>query len=147
MPERWTVGRRYRFEARCRPVVRVSNAEARGLPRECDVFRVAVHGVPKEMPIDRSAVYRKWLCEEFCRRGGAEPADVRMRRFRLEKVFRRRKNAEGRTEKRATITGPDVTFVGTLAITDSDKFTALLARGLGRHRAFGFGMLLLAPGG
>ena len=40
---------------------------------------------------------------------------------------------------------PDVTFRGTLQVTDPDRFHALLARGVGRHRAFGFGMLLLRP--
>jgi CRISPR system Cascade subunit CasE len=32
---------------------------------------------------------------------------------------------------------------GTLRVGDAEAFRALLARGLGRHRAFGFGMLLL----
>jgi CRISPR system Cascade subunit CasE len=40
---------------------------------------------------------------------------------------------------------PDVTFTGTLTVTDPTAFSALLARGVGRHRAFGFGMLLLRP--
>jgi CRISPR system Cascade subunit CasE len=31
-------------------------------------------------------------------------------------------------------------------VVDADKFAALLARGVGRHRAFGYGMLLLSPG-
>ena len=34
---------------------------------------------------------------------------------------------------------------GTLRVTDPAAFAAGLARGIGRHRAFGFGMLLLAP--
>ena len=40
---------------------------------------------------------------------------------------------------------PDATLQGTLAVVDSGAFQALLARGVGRHRAFGFGMLLLRP--
>lgn len=38
---------------------------------------------------------------------------------------------------------PNVVLEGTLRVTDADAFRALLARGVGRHRAFGFGMLLL----
>jgi len=34
---------------------------------------------------------------------------------------------------------------GVLQVRDSAAFAALLARGIGRHRAFGFGMLLLKP--
>ena len=40
---------------------------------------------------------------------------------------------------------PEVYLDGTLEITDSEAFNAMIARGLGRHRAFGFGMLLLRP--
>jgi CRISPR system Cascade subunit CasE len=34
---------------------------------------------------------------------------------------------------------------GELTVADPDAFSALLARGVGRHRAFGYGMLLLRP--
>jgi CRISPR system Cascade subunit CasE len=41
---------------------------------------------------------------------------------------------------------PDATFRGTLRVDDPARFAAAaLARGVGRHRAFGFGMLLLRP--
>ncbi|MEE8524028.1 MAG: type I-E CRISPR-associated protein Cas6/Cse3/CasE [Thermoanaerobaculia bacterium] len=42
---------------------------------------------------------------------------------------------------------PDALLTGTLEVTDPDAFATLLARGVGRHRAFGFGMLLLRPPG
>jgi CRISPR system Cascade subunit CasE len=42
---------------------------------------------------------------------------------------------------------PDVTLRGRLSITDSAAFADLLRRGVGRHKAFGFGMLLLRPPG
>ena len=41
--------------------------------------------------------------------------------------------------------GPDAVMRGNLTVTDSDSFVALLARGIGRHRAYGYGMLLLRP--
>ena len=34
---------------------------------------------------------------------------------------------------------------GNLTITEPEKFACLLARGVGRHRAYGYGMLLLRP--
>ncbi|GHE81823.1 hypothetical protein GCM10019059_44550 [Camelimonas fluminis] len=43
------------------------------------------------------------------------------------------------------IEGPDATFHGSLVVTDPEAFTILLARGVGRHRAYGYGMLLLRP--
>ena len=42
--------------------------------------------------------------------------------------------------------GPDVVMQGRLRVSDPQAFAQLLARGVGRHRAFGFGMLLLRPG-
>jgi CRISPR system Cascade subunit CasE len=43
------------------------------------------------------------------------------------------------------IEGPDAVVHGTLTITDPTAFAALLARGVGRHRSYGYGMLLLRP--
>jgi CRISPR system Cascade subunit CasE len=40
---------------------------------------------------------------------------------------------------------PQALVKGVLNIADSDAFNRLLARGIGRHRAFGYGMLLLRP--
>jgi CRISPR system Cascade subunit CasE len=44
-----------------------------------------------------------------------------------------------------TITGPDAVFKGEIQVTDGEAFARLVTRGVGRHRAFGFGMLLLKP--
>ncbi len=41
--------------------------------------------------------------------------------------------------------GPDVTWHGELTVLDGDKFAARLAAGVGRHSAYGYGMLLLRP--
>lgn len=41
--------------------------------------------------------------------------------------------------------GPDAVLRGELVITDAAKFTELLASGIGRHKAYGYGMLLLRP--
>jgi CRISPR system Cascade subunit CasE len=36
-------------------------------------------------------------------------------------------------------------FDGALEVTEPGTFASSLTRGIGRHRAFGFGMLLLRP--
>jgi len=97
--------------------------------------------------VDRAEVYLDWLAAEFDRRGGAALCNAHVSTMKRTMLVRRtsREADSGRASR--AIDGPDVTFTGTLEIIDSDAFTALLARGLGRHRAFGFGMLLLAPGG
>jgi CRISPR system Cascade subunit CasE len=36
-------------------------------------------------------------------------------------------------------------FSGQLQVNDGDAFARLVTSGIGRHRSFGFGMLLLRP--
>ena len=41
--------------------------------------------------------------------------------------------------------GPDAVIQGTLTVAEPGEFTDLVAHGVGRHRAYGYGMLLLRP--
>ena len=43
------------------------------------------------------------------------------------------------------IEGPDAVMRGIFTITDPAKFAAMLKEGIGRHRSYGYGMLLLRP--
>jgi CRISPR system Cascade subunit CasE len=42
--------------------------------------------------------------------------------------------------------GPDAILQGDLILNDPERFQMMLAQGVGRHKAYGFGMLLLRPG-
>lgn len=68
-----------------------------------------------------------------------------MTEFSLSTVVRRSalQNEGGRPK--TPVQGPDAVFTGVLQVQDPTAFAALVARGIGRHRAFGFGMLLLKP--
>ena len=41
--------------------------------------------------------------------------------------------------------GPDAILQGTLAVSNEETFAEILRNGVGRHRAYGYGMLLLRP--
>ena len=41
--------------------------------------------------------------------------------------------------------GPDATFHGELEVGDPEAFVRILANGIGRHKAYGYGMLMLRP--
>ena len=71
-----------------------------------------------------------------------------MTRYRLLGVLRRTQadGAPGGGRQPRVTMGPDVVMQGRLRVSDPQAFAQLLARGVGRHRAFGFGMLLLRPG-
>lgn len=52
---------------------------------------------------------------------------------------------KGRGEERKKITFGSVFFQGRLRITDQSKFQAALANGIGPGKAYGFGLLTIAP--
>ena len=140
MPSVWRVGKRLGFETRVRPIVRRSrNADCRP-HKECDAFAREASRYPKgAMPYSREAVYTNWLSDQFDRRGGARLDPDRTKLMSFQRTRAVRKLHARHSE------GPDAVMRGVLTITDPDAFSSLLAHGIGRHRAYGYGMLLLRP--
>ena len=144
MPTLWQVGRQVGFELRLRPVVRRSRNSSVRPGKECDAYLWEALKHPKGgMRRSREQVYTEWLSKQLDRRGGArlEQEHTRLVSFQRTRAFRRARPAFGRTE------GPDAVIRGVLTITDAETFTDLLVRGVGRHKAYGYGMLLLRPAG
>lgn len=134
-PTNWKVGQLLSFEVRVRPVVRKDD-------KEVDAFLSAAKRMPDAV-LSRETVYTDWLKRQF--ESVADLHEIRMTEFSLSTVVRRvATQAESGRHKRP-VQGPDAVFSGVLDVRDSSAFTALVARGIGRHRAFGFGMLLLKP--
>lgn len=138
-------GQRIGFRTRVCPIVRTRSAgdhpranDHRGKPkhRELDVFLHATLAVGPEEHVDRGGVYARWLQHELRRDSAAdcETSEVRLTGFKRQRL--RRKGREGMER-------PDAILEGALMVNDPRAFRALLVRGIGRHRAFGFGMLLL----
>lgn len=147
MPSAWPAALRLRFEVRLRPVLRTRQGRD-GPVREHDAFlhaRDAARAADTVPPEDREAVYRALLARELAREGAAELLGAELVAVRRLRVLRRPATPEG-GRRPAAIEGPEARFAGTLRIADGDAFGRLVARGLGRHRAFGFGMLLLSAG-
>jgi CRISPR system Cascade subunit CasE len=134
LPENWPAGTHYRFSVRTRPVCRVAHNLERNLPRECDVFMraVATKGDGARW-LDKHDVYDAWFREQIPE-AAATLKSVRISRLGKTQVYR--KGAPN-------LAGPDVTFSGVLQAGDPALFQDCLRRGVGRHRAFGFGMILL----
>ena len=168
MPAEWRVGQRLGFELRVRPIVRLRKDLSRVPPdklrlfrtrpgeadaprpgKECDVFQwealdsSATLGMGQSgaggMTRTREEVYVDWLDKQFERRGGAvlDKCETKLVSFQRTRAVRKlhRRYSEG----------PDALMHGELEITDGAKFSKLLADGIGRHRAYGYGMLLLRP--
>ena len=141
MPAQWPAGKRLGFEVRIRPVIR----KGRGSDNpssERDAFQVQpAFDKPGEPPVDREEIYRQWLARQFAELGGAtlDMEQTKLVSFQRTRAYRKR--GGGASE------GPDALMRGVLTITAPAAFPDLLARGVGRHRAYGYGMLLLRPPG
>ena len=154
MPGEWPEGKVLRFEARMRPVVRLDRKldpihpgvlEHLGRPgvnlgQECDAHRwreMKING-DGERP-DRQRSYGEWLSERAARQGGCE-IDARQ----VELTTYRKSPMVTRSNPRGVI-GPDAILRGVLRIVDPERFAEVIAAGIGRHRAYGYGMILLRP--
>lgn len=145
-PTRWPQGQVLAFEVRLRPTVRAAKGER-------DAFLHAVE-LAQGAPLQRESVYVQWLREHLARRESAarEPwqgavellDDVHLAGYQRQQIVRRTQAAGGESRRGRVIDGPDALLKGHLRVLHPDAFAHLLARGVGRHRAFGFGMLLLS---
>ena len=142
MPDIWAAGAEYAFSTRVCPVVRMAKAGARHRRgAEVDAFLRRCWQVGDGVAVSREDVYGDWLRKDLGRHGAAELVNVGLTGFRRARLIRRG-HGEGRRVSHVS-ERPDATLDGRLRITDPAAFAALLARGVGRHRGFGFGMLLL----
>jgi CRISPR system Cascade subunit CasE len=146
LPADWRHGERLSFEVRVAPVVRSRQQPGGGYPEIDAAFHP---DFATGIPGDREAAHLCWLTRELSRGGAATLRSARAIAFHLAPIARRHAQADGKRTPRSTQQGllPDLTVRGQLQVDDPVAFDALLARGLGRHRSFGFGCLLLAPPG
>ena len=138
LPDGWDAGRSYSFELRACPVCRSDHGER-------DAFLSAVHKVDKSKPLDRESVYADWLSRQLDR--AAKLDKVELASFSLDRLDRRSAPNEQDGRKCVGSIKPNALFRGQLTVRDSNAFSEVLSRGVGRHRAFGFGMLLIRPAG
>jgi CRISPR system Cascade subunit CasE len=132
------------FSVRVCPVRRVAKRGNQRKDRaEVDAFLAKVWEVDStETKIDREMVYRDWLREQLEKDGAARLASASLESFKLGRQHRR---TQGTERHGSRVSHPEAQFEGVLEVGDPDVFSERLARGLGRHRSFGFGMLLLRP--
>ena len=145
MPAAWRSGARFDFTVRVRPVRRYGPrarqarvADGKHPASERDAFLVAVEAAAGDT-VDRAAVYSEWLEQQVAR-----TVDIHDLTIAAMRRLSTRRSTHGQPGP-ARIEGYEVTFAGTLGVRDPNAFTALLRRGVGRHAAFGFGMMALAP--
>ena len=138
----WRSGQRLGFDVRLRTVVRVSSSLAGRTAdgqevsfrkgAEVDAFLAVAL---RDQSVTRERAYLDWLAARLAPAAQLDFYASRLARFQRVRVQRNGRRVEG----------PDAVVHGNLTISDASAFAGLLARGVGRHRAYGYGMLLLRP--
>lgn len=144
LPTQWPIACRLGFQVRVCPVVRMAKegpTHRKGAEVDAFLAKCWSVGDPK-IQVDRDAVYRDWFSQQIIRHGGARLTEVKVQGFQIERLLRRT-HGDDRHSKRCK--RPEVIVSGILEVTEGEAFARLLRRGIGRHRSFGFGMLLLKP--
>jgi len=152
MPSTFADGRRLGFDLRVRPVRRLRrdlhDTQAGAVMkqgREVDSFRLAVlqrfpdgwrerGDAARQNGMSRESTYAAWLSERLA--GAANLEECRLSSFNRSRAVR----GDGHGPE-----GPDATLHGTLCVQDPTSFSRRLREGVGRHRAYGYGMMLLRP--
>lgn len=130
-------GRSLGFEVLCCPVARKAGSGV-----EKDIFLVAADSAP-DNTLNREEVYFDWAASKL-NGNGVAVSDLRLKSFRLVRQLRQTQAASNGRQFRQ-LRRPHAVITGTLTVTDSEAFQYLLRRGVGRHRSFGYGMLLVRP--
>lgn len=134
----WTPGQTVNFDLTTIPTVRRS-----GNHRERDPY--LTEGSP-DPTRTREMVYTAWLAQRLARISALEVSRLHLQHYTLVRAWRRTQHTSTHRDRIGqVVTHPAATFHGTLVIKDPVGMTALLAHGIGRHQAFGAGMLRLLP--
>ncbi|MDE0446478.1 MAG: type I-E CRISPR-associated protein Cas6/Cse3/CasE [Spirochaetaceae bacterium] len=152
MPTLFDSGRRLGFDLRVRPVRRLrhdlhdtQNGRVIAQGREVDAFRLAIlqrfpdgwrahRAHANQNGMRREAVYTAWLAERL--EGAATLEECRLSSFIRSRTVR----GDGPGPE-----GPDATLQGVFSVDRPEVLSRRLRGGVGRHRAYGYGMLLLRP--
>lgn len=133
MPERWRIGQRLRLEVLACPVSRKDDEEK-------DIYLRALDRLG-EAASSRAEVYRQWFVSQWGDAVRLESVDLRGMTARSRLLRRDRRNGN----RLRPVERPQALFGAEAIVLDAEAFAVRLSRGIGRHRAFGFGMVLLSP--
>ena len=152
LPETWCTGERWNFTLLCRPIVRLGNKESDvWLRRNFLEWQEAVAagtflgGVREYRALHRCEAFRvycEWLTEKMSAAVTLENITL-LKNEQTSITGRRGKKHCGAPFKTRSELRPSALFCGTLIVRDGSAFSYLIAHGVGRHTAFGYGMLRL----
>jgi len=131
----WATGQRLRFDLLTLPVKRKNGKDKYRTRAEVDVW------IDRDnLAEDRPTVYTRWLADRLAIQGGAELVGRPEVTWRMVELVRstHKQDRPWRMMQRTA-----ASFTGVLRVRDADAFAALVRGGVGRARAFGYGMTLI----
>jgi CRISPR system Cascade subunit CasE len=135
MPAAWRVGQRLEMEVLVCPITRKDGIEK-------DVFLRAVDRLGEAVP-PRGEVYVDWFRRQW---GDAVHFEqIQLAGVSRQRFLRRGRVGGGDARPPRSIERPQALFRAVAEVHDGEAFGRVVGRGIGRHRAFGFGMVLLKP--
>jgi len=137
-------GRCLGFRLRACPVVRLARTGG-GYKSgaEVDAFLAACLQVGPDVAVSREGVYREWLSKKLdVAAAGVNVELIRIAGLSRDRLLRRTHGVERRA---GVLDRPSVHFEGEFVVADGQRLLDFLQHGVGRHRAFGFGALMIVP--
>lgn len=133
MPAAWRAGQRLHLEVLTCPVSRKGDEEK-------DLYLRTLDRLGPDAP-PRGEVYRQWFASQW--NGAVQLEGVELLGMAARtRLLRRARNGHNRL---LVVERPQALFGANAMVQDGEQFAERLSRGIGRHRAFGFGMVLVAP--
>lgn len=136
VPEDFSGLTRVGFEVRLNPTRRRGGDKSRVIDAWISEAEHAFPGQPgalAESGVTREQVYCKWLSERLG--DAADLESFRMTQFASRKMVR----------SGIVTTGPEIVVQGTVLLNDPEKFAKIVHDGIGRAKAYGFGLFMLRP--
>lgn len=146
IPSRFKVGQRLGFMTRICPTEGRAGERRGG---EIDVFARRVRDRIRSGDsryVTRWEAYRDWLAPKMAYNNAATLESMRLTKFCVNRFVRRGEAQEGCASSKRPVhilQRPDAILQGDLTVNDPVSFNNLLVQGLGRHKGFGFGTVLL----
>lgn len=141
MPRTWRIGNRLELHVRACPITRKDDNEKDVYLRALD--RWEQEGADPSNKPERIDVYRQWFIKQI------DPAIFTLEHLSLTGVRARgfwlRRSRGERPSRLRVVERPEAHFRAVGTIQNEQGLTDMLLRGIGRHRAFGFGMIRVLP--
>ncbi|MBN1880445.1 type I-E CRISPR-associated protein Cas6/Cse3/CasE [bacterium] len=153
VPMNLPIGHLLEFRVKTCPIIRIwreTNGKRRQVERDAWLARVKSDeemNVPDYQMPDRETVYSQWFVELINRQKSVSLVEAHMSGLKLDRLVRKTRNRTSDPNQSKRLDRPVAVFQGLLNIQNSESFNDLLYCGIGRHKSFGFGMLLLKPAG